>query len=87
MTDPPILAEGVLHEQIGPILYRATLPNGKQVIAHLSKPLTDSKVVFEPGSRVTLELTPYDFDIARISGPVTDAQSGPTEGIGRRAEK
>jgi translation initiation factor IF-1 len=73
MTDPPILAKGTLHEQIGPILYRATLPNGKPVIAHLSKPLTDAKAVFEPGSHVHLELTPYDFDIARITGSVSDS--------------
>ncbi len=73
MTDPPILAEGTLHEQIGPILYRATLPNGKPVIAHLSKPLTDSKAIFEPGSRVRLELTPYDFDIARITGCASES--------------
>jgi translation initiation factor IF-1 len=68
MTDPPILAEGLLLEQIGPILYRATLPNGKEVIAHLSKPLTDAGAVFETGTRVQMELTPYDFDIARITG-------------------
>ena len=68
MTDPPIPAEGLLQEKLGPILYRVTLPNGKPVIAHLSKPLTDAQASFEPGSRVHLELTPYDFDIARITG-------------------
>jgi translation initiation factor IF-1 len=73
MTDPPILAKGILHEQIGTILYRATLPNGKPVIAHLSKPLTDAQAVFEPGSCVHLELTPYDFDIARITGSASDS--------------
>jgi translation initiation factor IF-1 len=73
MTDPPILAEGVLHERLGPILYRATLPNGKPVIAHLSKPLTDAGAVFEPGTRAHLELTPYDFDIARITGSASDS--------------
>jgi translation initiation factor IF-1 len=68
MTDPPITASGLLLEQIGPILYRATLPNGKPVLAHLSKPLTDAGVSFAPGTQVHLELTPYDFDIARITG-------------------
>jgi translation initiation factor IF-1 len=28
--------------------------------------LADRKVEFEPGTRVILELTPYDFDSARI---------------------
>lgn len=71
MTDPPILAEGLILEQVGPILYRATLPNGKPVLAHLSKPLTDAQATFEPDTRVRLELTPYDFDIARITGPAS----------------
>lgn len=73
MTDPPIIAEGLLHERLGTILYRATLPNGKTVIAHLSKPLTDAGAVFEPGTRVDLELTPYDFDIARITGTASES--------------
>ena len=69
MPDTSIHAVGILTEMLGPILYRATLPNGKAVMAHLSKPLTVAKAVFEPGEKVILELTPYDFESARILGP------------------
>jgi translation initiation factor IF-1 len=68
MTDPPVRAIGVLHERVGPVLYRASLPNGKSVLAHLSKPLFEAKAEFADGTRVHLELTPYDFDSARITG-------------------
>jgi|LakMenE18May11ns_1017448.scaffolds.fasta_scaffold9514385_1 translation initiation factor IF-1 len=66
MPDPTIHALGVLCERLRDVLYRADLPNGKRILAHLSKPLADRKVEFEPGTRVILELTPYDFDSARI---------------------
>ncbi len=56
--------------QLGDILYRAELPNGKLIMAHLSKPLTEAKAEFEPGTMVVLELTAFDFDSGRILGPV-----------------
>ena len=59
-------------EQLGPVLYRAQLPNGKRILAHLSKRLADAGTVFEPGQQVVLELTPYDFDQARILGAAGD---------------
>jgi translation initiation factor IF-1 len=72
MTDPPVRTIGVLQERIGPVLYRATLPNGKSLLAHLSKPLFEAKAEFAEGTRVHLELTPYDFDTARITGEAAE---------------
>jgi translation initiation factor IF-1 len=66
MPDATIHAVGVLVERLGPVLYRASLPNGKVTLAHLSKPLTDAGASFPEDARVILELTPYDFDTARI---------------------
>jgi translation initiation factor IF-1 len=66
MPDATIHAIGELIERLGPVLYRARLPNGKIILAHLSKPLADAEASFEPETRVLLELTPYDFDNARI---------------------
>jgi len=66
MPDPTIHAAGKILVQLNEILYRAELPNGKVIMAHLSKPLTDDKAVFEPGSMVRLELTAFDFESARI---------------------
>ncbi len=66
MPDVPIHAEGTVLEPMGGILYRVELPNGKVILAHLSKPLTEAGTIFETGGKVLLELTPYDFDQARI---------------------
>lgn len=66
MPDVTIHAIGEILEILNPILYRVELPNGKKILAHLSKPLTEAAATFSPAARVVLELTPYDFDQARI---------------------
>lgn len=68
MPDPTIHAAGTIVSQLNEILYRAELPNGKLIMAHLSKPLTEEKAVFLPGVIVRLELTAFDFESARILG-------------------
>ena len=69
MPDATIHTLGRVLENPGPVLYRVSLPNGKIILAHLSKSLADDKAVFAEGDRLLLELTPYDFDTARILGP------------------
>ncbi len=69
MPDAAIRTIGKILENRNPVLYRVALPNGKAILAHLSKPLTDAKAVFSPDDRVLLEMTPFDFDQARILGP------------------
>jgi translation initiation factor IF-1 len=66
--DPPVHTTGTIQEPRGDNLYLATLPNGKVVTAHLSKELLTNQKTFSPGDRVSLQMTPYDFDIARITG-------------------
>jgi len=68
MPDATIHTVGKVLLNLAPVLYRVELPNGKIIMAHLSKPLTVEKAVFSPDDRVVLELTPYDFDNARILG-------------------
>ena len=68
MPDATIHAIGEILENLNPILYRVALPNGKVILAHLSKPLTEANAIFSPGDRIVAELTPYDFDQARILG-------------------
>lgn len=77
MPDPAIHALGILRERVRDVLYRAELPNGKLLLAHLSKPLADCGARFGIGERVILEMTPYDFDTARILGEAGD-DNGPT---------
>jgi len=68
MPDATIHTLGTLLEHLNPVLYRVSLPNGKEILAHLSKPLTEEEAVFPPGTVVILEMTPYDFETARILG-------------------
>ena len=68
MPDATIHAVAKILENLNPVLYRVELPNGKLILAHLSKPLTEAKAAFSIDERIVLELTPYDFDNARILG-------------------
>lgn len=68
MPDATIHTIGPILENLNPVLYRVSLPNGKKILAHLSKPLTEADAVFEAGQEVILELTPFDFEQARILG-------------------
>lgn len=68
MPDATIHTCGRVLETLNPVLYRVSLPNGKIILAHLSKRLTEEKTAFCVGENLLLELTPYDFDTARILG-------------------
>jgi translation initiation factor IF-1 len=72
MPDATIHTCGKVLEQAGPVLYRVSLPNGKIILAHLSKRLADENAAFAAGESLLLELTPYDFDTARILGRVSE---------------
>jgi len=66
--EPPIITTGTILKQDGEILYTVELMNGKTILGHLSKSLTDAKASFPDGTQVLLEMTPYDFDQGRITG-------------------
>lgn len=66
MPDVTIHTVGIILESPQPVLYRVSLPNGKVILAHLSKCLVESNTRFVVDQQVVLELTPYDFDQARI---------------------
>lgn len=68
MPDATIRTIGRISEKRSDAIYAAELTNGKTILAHLSKPLTLAKATFQPDQRVLLELTPFDFDNARILG-------------------
>jgi translation initiation factor IF-1 len=68
MPDATIHTLGRVLEIRSPVLYRVSLPNGKIILAHLSKALADEKAEFSVDDALRLELTPFDFDTARILG-------------------
>ena len=69
MPDTAIHTHGQVLEPLSPVLYRVALPNGKSILAHLSKRMVAENASFPTDARVLLEFTPYDFDTARILGP------------------
>jgi translation initiation factor IF-1 len=68
MPDATVHTDARVMEHLNGPLYRVSLPNGKAILAHLSKPLADEGAVFPVGETLRVELTPYDFDQARILG-------------------
>ena len=68
MPDATVHTDARVIEHLSGPLYRVSLQNGKSILAHLSKPLADAAQVFEAGDVLRVEMTPYDFDQARILG-------------------
>lgn len=71
MSEAAIETTGTILERKGEIIYAVELMNGKVMLGHLSKPLTDAKAEFSEGDRVHVEMTPYDFDQGRIVASVS----------------
>lgn len=70
MPDATIQTLGQVIEVRGDVLYLVSLLNGKKLLAHLSKSLKEQGAEFQLGDQLLLEMTPYDFDTARILGAV-----------------
>ena len=66
MFDPPITTCATILDSPKPEIYRVTLPNGKVIIGHVPKSKHDLHPSLTTDTKVLLELTPYDFEKARI---------------------
>lgn len=67
MYEAPITTEATVIRVRKPGVFDARLPNGKITCVHLAKSLAEETDRFHEGCRVELELTPFDFDTARIA--------------------
>ncbi|MEM7145448.1 MAG: translation initiation factor IF-1 [Verrucomicrobiota bacterium] len=66
--EPPITTTGTITETLPNGTYHASLPNGKIVVAHPDRRTNAPPLPsLNPGDKVHLELTPYDFSKARIT--------------------
>lgn len=70
MPSEPIITTGEVLLVYSDRAYQVSLPNGKKVIAHPAKALEAQKDKIVPGATVTLEMTPFDFEKARIAAIV-----------------
>ena len=62
----PIKATGTVTEVLPGTMFRVNLPNGHNVLAHISGKMRKHFVRIVPGDKVECELSPYDLSKARI---------------------
>ena len=68
MSEIPIRTVAVIQRPLSELTYRVALPNGKEIVGHLARDLRSAPPSFSRGDRVDVEMTPYDFSKARITG-------------------
>lgn len=64
--EEPIRVEAVVKEALPNAMFRVELPNGHQVLAHVSGKMRMNFIRILPGDKVTIEMSPYDLDRGRI---------------------
>ena len=62
-----IQLEGKVIEKLPNAMFQVELENGPPVLAHISGKLRMNYIRILPGDRVTVELSPYDLNKARIT--------------------
>lgn len=58
---------GVVDELLPNTMFKVTLDNGHQILAHLSGKMRMNRIKILAGDKVTIELTPYDLTKGRIT--------------------
>jgi len=58
--------EGTVKEALPNAQFKVELPNGKEILAHISGKLRMNFIRILPGDKVTLEMSPYDLTRGRI---------------------
>ncbi|MEA3212473.1 MAG: translation initiation factor [Chthoniobacter sp.] len=61
-----IKTEGIVTDVLPGTMFRVALPNGTEVLAHISGKMRKHFIRIVPGDKVELELSPYDLSKARI---------------------
>src|SRR4029079_14115213 len=62
-----IEVEGVVREPLPNAMFKVELPNGHQVLAHISGKIRLNFIKVLPADRVLVELSPYDLGRGRIT--------------------
>jgi translation initiation factor IF-1 len=62
-----IEVEGIVVKVLPATMYRVKLPNGHEVLAHISGKMRKNFIKITNGDRVTLEMSPYDLTRGRIT--------------------
>ena len=59
--------EGKVVEALPNAMFQVELPNGHQIMAHISGKMRMYYIRIYPGDKVTIELSPYDLTRGRIT--------------------
>ena len=59
--------EGIVREALPNAQFQVELPNGHQILAHISGKLRMNYIRILPGDKVTVEISPYDLSKGRIT--------------------
>ena len=59
--------EGTVVESLPYAQFKVELPNGHQILAHISGKLRMNFIRILPGDKVTVEMSPYDLTKGRIT--------------------
>ena len=59
--------EGHVVEALPNAMFQVELPNGHQIMAHISGKMRMNFIRILPGDKVTVELSPYDLTRGRIT--------------------
>ena len=59
--------EGTVKEALPNAQFLVELPNGKEILAHISGKLRMNYIKILPGDKVTVEISPYDLTKGRIT--------------------
>ncbi len=65
--DDVIEVEGIVKETLPNAQFMVELPNGHQLLAHISGKLRINFIRILPGDKVTVEISPYDLTKGRIT--------------------
>ena len=73
--EEPIALTGTVSQVLPGTMFRVTLPNGHEVLAHISGKMRKNFIRISVGDKVDLEITPYDLGKGRITFGTPDRQT------------
>jgi translation initiation factor IF-1 len=59
--------EGTVVDSLPNAQFKVELPNGHQILAHISGKLRMNYIRILPGDKITVEMSPYDLTKGRIT--------------------
>ena len=62
-----IVKKGTVTDALPNSIFRVTLENGHQIVAHVSGKIRMNFIYILPGDKVTVEMSPYDLTRGRIT--------------------